>query len=523
MKVITRSGWLPVPRHMSKHHEGHEEREVHEEIVLYKKPVVIFVLFAIFVVMLAAPNVVCAQPSFPTAIPQTKFDSGQDIQPYFEGWIKNADGTFDMVFGYFNRNWKEEPIVPAGAQNSVEPGGPDKGQPTFFLPRRQGWVYRVRVPANFAKQQVVWTITAHGKTNTAYGTLDPVEEITERIIQTRGNLNPGEDDPNKPPVIAVAPVTNAAIGSPVTLTANVTDDGLPKPRVVAPKPAVVAQGFSPAVDAAKIQAQSNSNAPQRPRGLNVTWMQLRGPAKVTFDKSTAIAVTDGKAVASATFPKPGTYVLRATANDGALATKTDVTVTVANGRDVASGSASNVASGFSRTSASPIIDNARVTVWDLTVADPNMPKPSHDSVWVSVSDPGKMQYVKTGARPDLAALGGRAIAIDVKDARVTPLENKTGYPLAFPRPGQLKKLFENDRVIVWDFSWTPGVPTPMHFHDKDVVVTYVADGALKSTTTDGQSTTNEFSVGTVRFNERNRVHTEVLAKGTGRAIITELK
>src|SRR5215470_15560428 len=148
-------------------------------------------------VLPGAPVSAVAQlPGYPTAIPQTKFDSGQDIQPYFEGWIRNADGTFDMVFGYFNRNWKEEPVIPAGPQNSVEPGGPDQGQPTFFLPRRQGWVYRVRVPANFGQQMVTWTITANGRTNKAYGELLPVEEITERILMTRGNLNPGEDDPN---------------------------------------------------------------------------------------------------------------------------------------------------------------------------------------------------------------------------------------------------------------------------------------------------------------------------------------
>jgi hypothetical protein len=450
-----------------------------------------------------------AQPNYPTAIPQTKFDSGQDIQPYFEGWIRNADGTVDMVFGYFNRNWKEELAIPPGEKNGVEPGGPDKGQPTYFLPRRQSWVYRVRVPSNFGKQTVTWTITAAGKTNTAYGDLNPVEEITERIIQTRGNLNPGEDDPNKPPVINVAPLSNVAAGTPVTLTANVKDDGLPKPRAPVQRTTT---------DATKIQAQANSSAPQRPRGLNVSWMQLRGPAKVAFDKSNAIAVADGRAMAAATFPTPGTYVLRATANDGALSTRTDVTVNVAG-----SGSGTPGTSGTLGNSGTPIVDNDRVTVWDATAADPNMPHPANDSVWVSVSRPGEMQFVRKGSRPDVAGLGGRAIAIDVKAKTVTPLENKTGYPLAFPRPGQLKKLFENDRVIVWDFAWTPGVPTPMHFHDKDVVVTYLAEGALKSTTPDGQSTTNEFSTGTVRYNDRNRVHTEVLAKGSGRAVITELK
>src|SRR4029079_6741593 len=149
--------------------------------------------------------------TLPTAILQTKFVSGQDIQPYFEGWIKNADGSFDMVFGYMNRNWQEELAIPAGPDNMIEPGGPDRGQPTYFLPRRQAWIYRVRVPKDFGKQVVTWTITANGKTEKAYGELLPVEEITERIVMTRGNLNPGEGDPNKPPSLTIAAVPGASV------------------------------------------------------------------------------------------------------------------------------------------------------------------------------------------------------------------------------------------------------------------------------------------------------------------------
>jgi hypothetical protein len=258
----------------------------------------------------------------PTELPSTKFSSGQDIQPYFEGWIRNPDGTFDLVFGYFNRNWQEELALPPGPNNSVEPGGPDRGQPTYFLPRRQGWVYRVRVPRDFGEQVVTWTITANGKTQKAYGELLPVEEITERIIMTRGNLNPGEDDPNKAPAIAIAPVASAAANAPVVLTASVTDDGLPKPRpVVAPKPA--APG-----DATAIQAQANSSVVARPRGLTVAWMQIRGPAKISFESAGPRAVTNGKADVTARFSERGTYVVRATANDGALSTKADLTITV---------------------------------------------------------------------------------------------------------------------------------------------------------------------------------------------------
>jgi hypothetical protein len=257
----------------------------------------------------------------PTELPSTKFSSGQDVQPYFEGWIHNPDGSFDLVFGYFNRNWQQELAIGAGAENAVEPGGPDRGQPTYFLPRRQGWVYRVRVPRDFGKQVLTWTITANGRTQKAYGELLPVEEITERIIMTRGNLNPGEDDPNQPPVITIAPVA-AAASTPVTLTATVADDGLPKPRaIVAPKPTA-------AGDAAAIQAQANSSAVARPRGLTVSWMQIRGPAKIAFDAPAARSVTMGRADVTATFSARGTYVVRATANDGALSAKTDVTIIV---------------------------------------------------------------------------------------------------------------------------------------------------------------------------------------------------
>jgi hypothetical protein len=261
----------------------------------------------------------------PTELPSTKFSSGQDVAPYFEGWIRNSDGSFDLVFGYFNRNWQEELAIPAGPENSVEPGGADRGQPTYFLPRRQGWVYRVRVPRDFGKQVVTWTITANGRTEKAYGELMPVEEITERIVMTRGNLNPGEDDPNKPPAIAIAPVTAPALNTPIMLTATVTDDGLPKPRPVAPVKT------PPPGDATAIQAQANSSAVARPRGLNVTWMQLRGPAKVSIVPAGAIAVADGKAVATARFAERGTYLLRATANDGALSTRADITIAVGGG------------------------------------------------------------------------------------------------------------------------------------------------------------------------------------------------
>lgn len=258
----------------------------------------------------------------PTEITQNRFNSGQSVIPYYEGWIKNADGTFDLVFGYFNRNYQEEFSIPAGANNKIEPGAIDQGQPTYFLPRRQRFIYRVRVPANFGKGVVTWSITSHGKTEKAFGDLIAPEEITDRVVATNGNFDPGLDDPNKPPAMTLAPIQNVAAGVQVTLTANVTDDGLPKPRVVTPRPAQ-----PNTAQTNPFTAQVNTSSVARPRGLAVGWLQYGGPAKVKFGAS-PVLVANGQAQVTATFATPGTYKLIATANDGQLSTKIPITVTV---------------------------------------------------------------------------------------------------------------------------------------------------------------------------------------------------
>jgi hypothetical protein len=258
----------------------------------------------------------------PTELSGIRFNSGQSVVPYFEGWIRNPDGTFDMVFGYFNRNWQQELAIPAGPDNQVELDGPDSGQPTFFLPRRQRFIFRVRVPPNFGKKEVVWTITANGRTEKGYGSLLPEQEITERVVMTNGGFDPGRTDPNKPPSITIAPIQSPTAGSPVTLTASVADDGLPKPR---PAPAPPARATPPN----KFGAQVNSSTDgPRPMGPTVSWLQYGGPAKVTFDSTSPIPVTNGQAVTTARFPQAGTYQLVALANDRAMTTRIPMTVAV---------------------------------------------------------------------------------------------------------------------------------------------------------------------------------------------------
>jgi hypothetical protein len=169
----------------------------------------------------------------------------------------------------------------------------------------------------------------------------------------------------------------------------------------------------------------------------------------------------------------------------------------------------------------PAIDNERVAVWDLPAGKSAIPALTHDCVSIRLTPLDVAFLTKCSPEGKESAPAG-SVVIELKDRSVPPLANASGFPNAFPRPGAIKRL-ENDKVIVWDYTWTTGVPTPMHFHDKDVVVVYLENGALKSTTPDGQSIVNDLSPKLIRFNARNRVHTEELVRGKSRAIITELK
>jgi hypothetical protein len=161
---------------------------------------------------------------------------------------------------------------------------------------------------------------------------------------------------------------------------------------------------------------------------------------------------------------------------------------------------------MAQTLTAPIIDNDRVTVRE---------RPASGSATASI-------VRKIGSEIWIAETPATSLVITLKDKKVAALRNTSGYPNAFPRPNSMK-VYEDSQVIVWDYTWTTGVATPMHFHDKDVVVIYLGNGALRSTTPDGKSVVNTWKRGDTRFNLRDRVHTETLVEGQLRAIIMELK
>ena len=131
---------------------------------------------------------------------QVQYATGQNVAPIFEGWERNPDGSYNMVFGYLNRNYEEAVDIPIGAQNSITIGDEvygDKGQPTHFYPRRQRFLFRVVVPKDWdEKRKVVWTLTSHGKTDQAKGWLQPEWELSDDVIVE----NMGGGVPDQEPV-----------------------------------------------------------------------------------------------------------------------------------------------------------------------------------------------------------------------------------------------------------------------------------------------------------------------------------
>ena len=271
---------------------------------------------------------------------QQSFASGQSMSPAYEGWVQNEDGSFDLVFGYMNRNWEQVLDVPVGPDNALEPGGPDQGQPTRFQPRRNRFVFRVRVPADFGDRELVWTLTANGRTQRAYATLKRDYYIDDLVIQANfGAAGAVGSTPelarNAAPVLAVEgePARTARVGEPLVLAASVTDDGIPRARPL---------------------TRTNLRRPRRfttdtATGLRLSWFVYRGAGDVAFDPpqivtweetrvgrtspwspgwSTPEAPEDGRWETRVTFSRPGEYVLRALAHDGGLQAYDDITVTV---------------------------------------------------------------------------------------------------------------------------------------------------------------------------------------------------
>ncbi len=266
---------------------------------------------ALALVLAAGGAVVSAQQMLPDS-PKKAF--GASITPAYDGWYTNPDGTYTMLVGYYNRNWTAEVDIPVGPANHFEPGEPDRGQPTHFLPNRNFGMFTIKVPKNMAPtDRLWWVLTLNGVTQRVGLVLSPDYNITP---QRASEESPGGKF-NTPPVLRFAPngpasqapvasvataiQRTATVGVPMDLELFVEDDAL---------------------------YTSGSNAPmgtRTPPPVTLVVAKYRGPGSVTVsDGHRTINATKGGKPAedfagstktTVTFGEPGDYVLHVTAND----------------------------------------------------------------------------------------------------------------------------------------------------------------------------------------------------------------
>ena len=307
-------------------------------------------------------TVLCAHSVFA----QT-YSKGRHVEPAFEGWRPNDDGTFSMLFGYMNENWEETPDMPVGENNNFSPGDMDRRQPTHFLPRRNRFTFEVAVPSDWGERELVWTLSVNGVERKAYATLRPDYLVDNMIIASEtGSLGAGTSSPesraNVAPVVTVQgdSIRVAAVGEALDLRAQIADDGLPKPTDLVEETrrfVELTEGGSLAaafITAETIQKQRLITPPinvtvNKVNGLFYSWNKWRGPGDITFDppqvkvwEDTRTSANspwgalwlappipeDGLYEVNAMFSEPGEYILWGRADDGGLYHDAWVTVNV---------------------------------------------------------------------------------------------------------------------------------------------------------------------------------------------------
>jgi hypothetical protein len=231
---------------------------------------------------------------------------GTSVTGAFEGWFDSSDGTRGFLVGYFNRNSAQPLDIPIGPNNRIDPGGPDLGQPTHFLPGRQHGMFVVPVPKGFSpEQRLTWTLVANGQTTSI-----PLRLHPDYL------LSPFEDSAvkNTPPVLRFTE-KGPAIQGPVGV--------LDKAEVRTTSAAAPLDFTLWINDDAKYTSGTGAPPSSSRPAVAIRWSKYRGAGAVTFDKArpevqrlpTGDSAFNGKATASVRFGEPGDYVLQVTAND----------------------------------------------------------------------------------------------------------------------------------------------------------------------------------------------------------------
>ena len=95
----------------------------------------------------------------------------------YDGFIRNADGSLTLAFGYYNVN--RVGVTITGDDNVFLPGAADRNQPTVFRPGQQRFACVMVVPETF-DGRLQWHVGFAGHTSlTTARVLDPLYALEE--------------------------------------------------------------------------------------------------------------------------------------------------------------------------------------------------------------------------------------------------------------------------------------------------------------------------------------------------------
>ena len=230
---------------------------------------------------------------------------GSSITGALEGWYDNPDGTHSFLIGYLNRNRSQEVDVPIGPDNRIEPGGPDMGQPTHFLPGRQWGMFIVTVPKDFdGERRLTWTIIVNGQTTSI-----PLHLLADYNI---------------------SPMTDASNNTPPVLRFEEHDASIQGPIASASRPILRTASVNTALpikvwitDDMVYTSGTNMALKKGQPPVTLVWSKYRGTGTVTFDNAkpavkkleSGEAGFSGEATTNVKFSEPGDYMLQVTVND----------------------------------------------------------------------------------------------------------------------------------------------------------------------------------------------------------------
>jgi hypothetical protein len=100
--------------------------------------------------------------------------------------------------------------------------------------------------------------------------------------------------------------------------------------------------------------------------------------------------------------------------------------------------------------------------------------------------------------------------------------NNTEFP-AGPVAVDVEPIIDNERIAMWDVTWSPDHVEPMRFYGQPVVVMFVTDAEVEWTEANGRGETRTYQAGQVQFLPAGRPLAPRSVRGPAHVILVALK